>query len=218
MTGEELGRGTWRSLRAVLIAVFLGAAMTTTGGAASPQGDPPMEAAAVDQGITVTVPPCVIDMSDVLGWWKGEDNLVGEIGPSLSGTVGFENAFVDRGMVFDGSQVVFADGFPAVSGGVTVETWFKAVNTGQTQTLMSRWKFVGDDSDSAFALLVSGNGELLWLTDEWSTRRPVEVSATVPQIFDGTFHLWQRPGVAPIPFPSTSTVRLSRPSQHQVGT
>lgn len=144
--------------------------------------------ASADVGIVVTVPSCVVDVSDVLGWWKGEDDLEAEIGPDLSGQTAFVDGVVDRAFSFDADSAASASTFPAVSSGLTVETWVRLQDLGQTQGLVSRWAFAGAEGVSAFALVTGANQSLLWLTDETSTRRPVEAVAVVPQLFDGLFH------------------------------
>ena len=141
-----------------------------------------------DAAIIITVPGCAVDPGDVIGWWKGEDNLVAEIGPDLIGTVAFANSIIGRGMQFDGSSLIGADTFPIVDNAVSLSMWVKSVDTGQVQELMSRWDFPStDDSARSFDLLLSGQN-VVWSTDETSTRRPEELVASAPQLFDGEFH------------------------------
>lgn len=142
--------------------------------------------------ITVTVPGCVIDPSDVIGWWPGQDNLIAAIGPDLTGTAGFGQALFGRGFELDGTNTVSASGLAAVSTGLTVEMWVKPVAagfTGLTQMLASRWDFPSqDDSARTFALMLDPYANLVWTTDETSLRRPAELRALVPQIYNGSFH------------------------------
>ncbi len=137
-------------------------------------------------------PGCVVDTTGVLGWWRGEDDLLAEVGPDLTGTVAFDTGLVARGMALDGTNTISVDGLPPVSTAVTVELWVKPTNTGftgLTQTLVSRWDFPSaDDSARSFALLLDPYANLLWMTDETSTRRPEELRVAVPQIYDGAFH------------------------------
>lgn len=142
--------------------------------------------------ITVTVPGCVIDPSDVIGWWPGQDNLIAAIGPDLTGTVGFGQALFGRGFELDGTNNLSASGLAAVSTGLTVEMWVKPFDagfTGMTQTLASRWDFPSqDDSARTFALMLDPYANLVWMTDDTSLRRPEELRASAPQIYDGNFH------------------------------
>jgi hypothetical protein len=137
----------------------------------------------------VVTPDCIVDTTGIVGWWRGEDDLTAEIGPDLAGATGFGDGLVRRGFVFGGSDVVGVDGFPAVSTGLTVEMWIKPVRESRTQALATRWDFPStDDSARAFSLLLSSAGELIFETDETSTRRPELLSAVAPQLFDGNFH------------------------------
>jgi hypothetical protein len=78
---------------------------------------------------------------------------------------------------------------PAFAGGLTVEAWLKPVNTGMVQTVMSRWNFPSsDDTARTFSLTLQPGGDLLWETDETTLRRPVELRAQAPTLFDGFFH------------------------------
>jgi Concanavalin A-like lectin/glucanases superfamily len=146
----------------------------------------------VADGITVIVPGCVIDPNDIIGWWPGQDNLVAAIGPDLTGAVGFNNGLIGRAIALNGSNTIGAIGLETVSTGVTVEMWVKPTNlgfTGRTQALIGRWDFPStDDSARAYALLLDPYGNLIWTTDETSTRRPDELRVPAPQLFDGEFH------------------------------
>jgi hypothetical protein len=152
-----------------------------------------VEGTSVDRAeaqVVVVVPGCIVHPDDVIGWWKGDGDLTAEIGPDLTGSAsGFAPALIDQGIVFGGSDVVGVDGFPAVSTGLTVEMWIKPVRESRTQALATRWDFPStDDSARAFSLLLSSAGELIFETDETSTRRPELLSAVAPQLFDGNFH------------------------------
>lgn len=174
MRRQQVGEmGHWTGRRALLAA-----AMTITSVGAVTATVP--RAAAVQPG-------CVVDLADVLGWWKGEDDLVAEIGPDLTGSVGFGDAHVGRGMVFDHAAETSIADFPAVSDGVTLEAWIRPVRTGFTQALFSRWDFFEGASDDSFALLLTDNGLILY-TDEPSLRVPTTVSAEAPELFDGNLH------------------------------
>ena len=76
-----------------------------------------------------------------------------------------------------------------MSTGVTVESWIKPIATGTMQTIFSKWDFPStDDSARSYVLFLDPSGGLLWSTDETSTRRPQELFAAAPQLFNGTFH------------------------------
>jgi hypothetical protein len=47
---------------------------------------------------------------------------------------------------------------------------------------------LGDDTSRAFALQLFPNDQIVWSTDETTTMRPIELRATVPQLYDGAFH------------------------------
>ncbi len=139
-------------------------------------------------GIIVTVPGCVVQPSDVLGWWTGDHGLVASIGPDLVGTVAIADGLIGDGYSMDGSNSVTAPGLGAPTTAVTVEMWFKPTFSQLTQTLASRWAFPSqDDSARSYALMLIGN-DLIWMTDETSGRRPEELRLSLPQIFDGEFH------------------------------
>jgi hypothetical protein len=137
-------------------------------------------------------PGCVVDVTDMIGWWRGQNDLVGTTGPALTGTVPFVDGMVGRGMSFDGSSAVGTDLLPTVSTAVSVETWVKPATTaftGHTQALMSRWDLPStDDHARAFELLLDPFNNLVWSTDESGAQRPVELRAPAPQFADGGFH------------------------------
>lgn len=135
---------------------------------------------------------CAAEIPGALGWWPGAGNLAAGVGPDLTGTVGFGVGEVGQGMAFDGTNTVSVDGFPTVDTAVSVEMWVKPLDTGFTgrmQTLVSRWDSPStDDAARSFALFLDPFGNLVWTTDETSTRRPVELRAPASQLFDGSFH------------------------------
>ena len=139
--------------------------------------------------IVVIVPGCVVDPSDVLGWWRGNGDLTAAIGPDLAGSATFSSSIIGQGITLDGTQTLSVDGFPEVTNGVTVETWLRPTATGTTQTIMSRWDFPStDDSARSYALFLDPSGRLVWSTDETSTRRPQDLIAEAPQLFNARFH------------------------------
>jgi FG-GAP repeat/Concanavalin A-like lectin/glucanases superfamily len=136
--------------------------------------------------------PCVLDTSDLLGWWRGQDDLTGEVGPDLTGSSSFGPGAVGRAMVVGPNDAIEASGLPTVSSGVSVEMWMSLANPslgGATQTLMSRWDDPGsDDSARSFSLSIDPFANLVWSTDEVTLRRPVELRAPAPQLLDGQLH------------------------------
>ena len=138
---------------------------------------------------SATTPCAAIDTSGLLGWWRGEDTLGAEVGPGLSGSPEYGAAEVGRGMVLSETNVVSVGAFPPVSTAVTVEAWVKPAANTMVQTVMSRWDFPStDDSARVFSLMLFPNGDIVWDTDEVTLRRPAELRASVPQIYDGSFH------------------------------
>lgn len=137
-------------------------------------------------------PGCVIDTSGMIGWWEGQDDLVATVGPALEGTVVHADAVARRGMSFDAGSRVGTAALPTVDDGVTVEMWVRpdaAVAAVRTQTLAGRWDAPGlDDTSRSYQLTIGPFSNLTWSTDEVTLRRPVELVATVPQLFDGEFH------------------------------
>lgn len=157
-------------------------ALTVVGGGTS-------EFATAD--VIVVIPGCVVDPSDIIGWWPGEDDLQAAIGPDLVGPAGFGNALFGRGFSLDSTHDLSAAGADVVSTGLTVETWMKPTDpaSGRMQALVTRWDFPSvDDTSRSYALLLDPFANLVFMTDETSTRRPEEVRASVPQVYDGEFH------------------------------
>jgi Tol biopolymer transport system component len=176
--------GMARNVRRLVGVAVASASVALAGTAASP--------APASADVVVIVPGCVVDQSDVLGWWKGEDTLTSEIGPDLTGTTGFGTGLLGRGLALDPNSHLGIDGFPTVSTGITVEMWIKPADTtftGRVQALASRWSAPStDDSSRSYALMLGPSFDLVWMTDETSTRRPIELSAPIPRINDGEFH------------------------------
>ena len=84
--------------------------------------------------IIVVVPGCVVDPSDIIGWWPGEDDLQAAIGPDLTGPAGFGNALFGRGFSLNGTHDLSAAGADAVSTGVTVEAWMRPTAPAEGRT------------------------------------------------------------------------------------
>lgn len=70
----------------------------------------------------------------------------------------------------------------------------------RTQAVASRWTFTGGEGDDVFALLLTADDQLLWMTDESSALRPVELRAPAAQLYDGGYHhvaaTWSGAGIA----------------------
>ena len=173
---RPIGRQIAQLTAVGLIVVAVGAIATSLGGPAAAEPSP----------------GCVVDTTGIIGWWRGEDDLAAQIGVPLQGTVAFDDGQVGRGISFDTSSDVFRPDLTSVSDGVTVEMWVRPTDlgfTGRTQALATRWDFPStDDSARSYSLMLSPNSDLIWETDETSTRRPEVLSAAVPSIFDGEFH------------------------------
>ncbi len=141
-------------------------------------------------------PGCVVDLTGMLGWWRGEETVTAEVGPDLAGTSTFDGGIVGQAMVFDPetdfSTSVATTDLPAVSDGLTVEMWVRPTDqafTGLTQALATRWDFPSqDDSARSFSLTLDPLSNIVFETDETSTRRPAVLRAPVPTISDGSFH------------------------------
>jgi len=155
------------------------------------QADSPDAARAA---ITVTVPGCEVNPDDVVAWWRGEDNLVAEVGPDLTGNVPFTTGTVGRAMNLGGpttTNTATTTQLPTLDNQITIETWIKPTPTGQTQTIISRWSFIGGNKDDAYILLIGPTGELEFRTDDPSSRWPTRLTVTannLPNLFDGNFH------------------------------
>ena len=179
MSGRS-GRRERRVHRGVACAALLlaGAGVVSSGGAPVAHADP--------------TPGCVVDVADIAGWWRGEDDLTAQVGPGLGGGVPFGDGFVRRGFEFDGGSAagtVSIEPLASVTDGVTFEAWLKPVVNGLVQTIASRWDDVsGDDTSRSFSLTLGPTGELTWMTDEVSTLRPDQLMIAAPAIHGGDYH------------------------------
>lgn len=130
-----------------------------------------------------------LDTTDAIAWWSGNDTLLAVVGPGATGAPGYANGVVGRGFALDGLTRVEAPGVAAVGDSVTVEAWIRPDHSAHTQSIVSRWDFPSaDDSARAYSLRLDPFGALIWSVDDVSARRPVELRALVPQLFDGEFH------------------------------
>jgi len=164
-------------LAGCLLAVTLGANATTIG----------------TQSVLAQVTPgCVVDLTGMIGWWRGEDSIEGEVGPNLVGTAGYASGIVGTGLALGAGSDLSAAALPTVSDGLTIEMWIKPTDvgfTGATQALASRWDFPSqDDSARSYFLYIDPNSNLVLETDDVSTRRPEVLTAVSPQLFNGGFH------------------------------
>lgn len=130
---------------------------------------------------------CVVDPAEMLGWWKGEHDLLAEVGPDLGGSADFPDAAVGAGFGLGLGDGVSVSTLPAVSDGVSLEAWIKPTPSLFSQALFSRWTFVGGASDDAFAVVLTTDG-LIFYVDERSSREPDTLAARTPVLFDGGFH------------------------------
>ena len=139
---------------------------------------------------TAAQPPCVtLSSTGLIGSWRGENNLVAQVGPALAGSATFSSSLVGQGFTFAQTDKLTIDQFPTVATAMSVEMWIRPLNTGAHQVLASRWSFPSaDDAARSFELALSPSAELMWSTDETSLRRPDELRVGVPQVFDGNFH------------------------------
>jgi hypothetical protein len=158
----------------------LALAATTTGAASQPVNP---------SQIIIVIPGCIVDPSEILGWWPGEGDVTAAVGPDLGGAASFGPGLIGQGIVLDGATTLTVDGFPEVSTGVTVEAWVRPTETGSIQTILSRWDFPSrDDSARSYGLFLHPGGRLVWSTDETSTRRPEDLVADAPILLSGGFH------------------------------
>ncbi len=164
----------WRRLAPLAVVATVAAALAaplSTGGAGA-----------------APTPGCVVDINDIVGWWRGEDSLVAEIGPDAAGPSTFADGEVDRAVELDGTQIVEAPGVQTLPGEVTVEAWIQPIAGGASQSIVSRWGAGEFGFGQAYDLFLDTRGNLVWTTDDVSSRFPVYLSADVPQLFDGNFH------------------------------
>jgi hypothetical protein len=128
----------------------------------------------------------------MLGWWRGEDDLLAEVGPDLTGVADFDGGLVGQALALDPTSDLLTTGLPVADSGLTLEMWVKPTDlgfTGTTQALAARWDFPStDDSARSYSLTLDPSLNLVFETDETSTRRPEVLTATAPAITDGQFH------------------------------
>jgi hypothetical protein len=148
-------------------------------------------------GVTIAVAPslCPTPTNGAIGWWRGENSKVGILGGPLTGNAVFGAGHLGRAFVNDGTSPLVAAGVTVVASGVTVEAWVKPnSNPGLQQTIISRWSgpsFSGpNDATHSYSLELSPFpvGQLVWRTDDNTSRVPEELRATAPALLDGFFH------------------------------
>lgn len=147
---------------------------------------PPAPADASGRG-GVTIPGCVVEAEDVVGWWEGESNLTATVGPDAVGTVGFGPGLIGGAIAFDGTNTVTVADLPTVTEAVTVEAWIRVTPTHHAQGILTRATVGGPDGDDAYSLHFEGE-DIVWLTDEWTLRRPEVLRASAFELVDGEFH------------------------------
>jgi Tol biopolymer transport system component len=178
---------TFRRVTTTKFAVLAVVGAAIAGGPLSP--DSPVGAQ-----ITVTVPGCVVDPSDVVAWWPGENALTAEMGPDLAGSVPFTNGAVGRAMDFGGptqTNLAATSGLATLTDALTFEAWIRPVITGQSQAIASRWSFVGGRNDDAYVLLIGPDGDVEFRTNDPSGRVSQRLRVPVQDItglYDGNFH------------------------------
>ena len=133
------------------------------------------------------------NQSGLLGYWTGDDSsLAATAGPNLSGTASYASG--DFGPAFDLSATsnLSTMSLPEVSTAVSIMMWVKPTK-GQVMTLASRNTGPGMrgtfDNTHSYTLMLFPSNELVWQTDDMSSRVPEEFRAPAPTVFDGQFHL-----------------------------
>jgi hypothetical protein len=116
--------------------------------------------------------------------WFTQATTLGRI---TIGTIGYADAVVGRGFEFDGTNDVSVGSWlSGLTGELTVEAWIK----------------------------LGQNRDIIWMTDDESTRRPEELAVPAPVVWDGAFHhvaaTWSRSEFA---IYVDGTQVASRPSQ-----
>lgn len=139
------------------------------------------------QAVPAALTGCVVDPADMIGWWRGEDDLLAEVGDDLTGTAGFADAIAGRGFDLGRSDTLTLSTLPAAADGVSVEGWIKPTPSIFSQALFSRWTFVGGEDDDAFALVLTSDG-LIFYVDQPGLRESDTLSVSAAQVFDGSFH------------------------------
>jgi subtilisin family serine protease len=139
------------------------------------------------------IPPapavCASGLTDSLAWWQGQDSTVAHNGPNLGGTPSYSPAVVGDGFSLAPGSALSIDSFAPVTAAVSFEAWIRPVREDWgVQDIASRWNMLGDDGSRAFALQLFPNDQIVWSTDETTTMRPIELRATVPQLYNGAFH------------------------------
>ena len=131
---------------------------------------------------------CIVSPTDMLGWWRGEGDLTGSVGPSLTGSASFVPAVVGNGIVFTGAGGLVTDQLPVVDQAVSVDAWIRPEPSGLVQAIFSRFAWPGGGPEDSYLLMLSPSGGLWWATDDPSTLFPIPVEGQFPQLFDGQFH------------------------------
>jgi Concanavalin A-like lectin/glucanases superfamily/FG-GAP repeat len=168
--------------RSTFLGLLVASTLVILAGTSAPVATP---SAAADP-----TPGCVVDLTGAIGWWRGEDVPLAQIGVDVIGTVGYADGAVGRGFAFGPTTDARVDGLTTVTDAVSVEMWVRPdPASGRSQALLTRWDFPStDDSARSYSLVLDPFGSLVWSTDEETLRRPVDMLASVPAIFDGGFH------------------------------
>jgi hypothetical protein len=143
--------------------------------------------------ISLTSQPCV-DTAGIIGWWPGEGALTAQVGPDASGAATYGTGRAGQGFAIEPSAPLSAVGVAQPSTALTLDLWIKPQTTaaGVVQTLVSRWSGVGftsaTDDGHAYNLELHPNNDLVFETDDLSTRSPEQLRFNAPQLVDGNFH------------------------------
>jgi hypothetical protein len=172
-----------RNWELVLAAALVGSALVAV---IEPSGAAPVASA------QTPTTGCVVDLTGMLGWWRGEDTTEAQVGDDLTGNPGYDGGLVGQAMVLGAATDLSTTVLPAVSDALTIEMWIKPTVqefTGRVQSLASRWDFPSqDDAARSYFLYLDASLNLVFETDELSTRSPEVVRAATTQLDDGEFH------------------------------
>ena len=152
-----------------------------------------------DADVIVVVPGCVVDPSDVIGWWPGEGDLRAAIGPDLTGPATYGAALFGTGIEFDQGTDVSVAGLDVVTTAMTLEMWFRptGASNGRMETLASRWQFPGGDDDArGYALFLDPSGAIVFTP----TRSPCvgrsNCAPTLRRCATASSTTWPPPGIS----------------------
>jgi len=161
-------------------------------------------------------PACVPVPSGAIGWWRGEVDFAAAVGPDLTGLSAFSPGMAGSGFALGRIELLAAPALPAVSTGLSLEAWVSPVmDEGVSQTIMSRWDFPStDDSARSYWLRIDAGGQIVFETDETSTRRPEVLVAFAPGLLiGGPYHVAATWSPTSINIYVDGILHASKPSQ-----